>query len=110
MPRPTRGSRSGWLLPWALTASSRVMAALPVFETACGKSRLSGSGMLYLVGVELTIGTSTCEIDFMILIPDGELPAFIIGEAKAGHPSHPAQGDLLSSDDLDHVEAIQDAF
>jgi hypothetical protein len=30
-----------------------VMAALSVFEAACGKG-LSGSGMLYLVGAELT--------------------------------------------------------
>ena len=36
--------------------------------------------------------------------------AVIIGEAKAGHPDRPAQGDLLSSDDLDHLEAIQDAL
>jgi hypothetical protein len=66
--------------------------------------------MLYLVGVELTKGTSKCEIDFMALGADPELPAVIIGEAKAGHPDRPAQGDLLSSDDLDHLEAIQDAL
>ena len=66
--------------------------------------------MLYLAGVELTKGPTKCEIDFMVLIQDAELPAVIIGEAKAGHPDRPAQGDLLSSDDLDHLEAIQDAF
>lgn len=87
-----------------------VMAALSVFETACGNGPLSGRGLLYLVGVELTKGTSKCEIDFMTLGADPELPAVIIGEAKAGHPDRPAQGDLLSSDDLDHLEAIQDAF
>lgn len=87
-----------------------VMAALSVFETACGNIRLSGNGLLCLVGVELTKGTSKCEIDFMTLGADPELPAVIIGEAKAGHPTRPAQGDLLSSDDLDHLEAIQDAF
>ena len=87
-----------------------VMAALSVFETACGNRPLSGRGLLYLVGVELTKGTSKCEIDFMTLGADPELPAVIIGEAKAGHPTRPAQGDLLSSDDLDHLETIQDAF
>lgn len=46
----------------------------------------------------------------MILIQDAELPAVIIGEAKAGHPDHPRQGDLLSHDDLDHLEAVQDSF
>ena len=51
-----------------------------------------------------------CEIDFMILIQDAELPAVIIGEAKAGHPAHPEQSDLLSNDDLDHLEAVQDSF
>jgi len=60
-----------------------VMAALSVFEVACGKG-LSGSGMLYLTGVELTKSPMKCEIDFMILIQVAELPATIIGEAKAG--------------------------
>ena len=87
-----------------------VMAALSFFEAACGTGPLSGRGMLYLVGVELTKATSKCEIDFMALGADPELPAVIIGEAKAGHPDRPAQGDLLSSDDLDHLEAIQDAL
>ena len=86
-----------------------VMAALSVFEAACGKG-LTGSGMLYLAGVELTQRPMKCEIDFMILIQDAELPAVIIGEAKAGHPDHPEQGDLLSDDDLDHLEAVQDSF
>lgn len=87
-----------------------VMAALSVFATACGKGGLSGSGMLYLVGAELTKDTATCEIDFMVMIQDAELPAVIIGEAKAGHPTSPAPGDLLSSDDLEHLQAIQDAL
>jgi hypothetical protein len=87
-----------------------VMAALSVFATACGKGGLSGSGMLYLAGAELTKDAATCEIDFMVMIQDSELPAIVIGEAKAGHPEHPAPGDLLSSDDLEHLQAIQDAL
>jgi hypothetical protein len=74
-----------------------VMAALSVFESACGKGR-SGSGMLYVVGVELMKGPMKCEIDFMILVQDAELPAVIVGEAKAGHPDHPEQGDLLNGE------------
>lgn len=87
-----------------------VMAALSVFETASGNGFLSGNGLLYLVGVELTKGAATCEVDFMTLVADRELPAVIIGEAKGGHPDNPAQRDLLSSDDIEHLEAIQDAF
>jgi hypothetical protein len=87
-----------------------VMAALSVFDTACINSILGGRGLLYLVGVEFTRGAATSEVDFMILGADEELPAVIIGEAKAGHPSDPAQRDLLSSDDLNHLEAIQDAL
>jgi hypothetical protein len=51
-----------------------------------------------------------CEIDYMILIQDSELPAVIIGEAKAGNPDRPAPSALLSSDDLAHLEAVQDSF
>jgi len=87
-----------------------VMAALSVFEAACGNGFLSGNGLLYLVGVELTKGAATCEVDFMTLVTGSELPAVIIGEAKAGHPDNPAQRDLLSSDDIEHLEAIQDAI
>jgi hypothetical protein len=39
-----------------------------------------------------------------------ELPAVIISEAKAGDPDRPAQSALLSSDDLTHLEAVQDSF
>ena len=87
-----------------------VMAALSAFLTACGRGGLPGGGMLYLVGTELAKGTSKCEIDFMIMVQDAELPAVIIGEAKAGHPVTPAPGDLLSGDDLDHLQAVQDAL
>jgi hypothetical protein len=83
-----------------------VMAALSVFASG----GMAGSGMLYLVGAELTKGTATCEIDFMVMVQDAELPAVIIGEAKAGHPERPAAGDLLSGDDLEHLHAIQDAL
>ena len=86
-----------------------VMAALSVFAVACGRG-LSGGGMLYLVGTELTSNSATREVDFMILVQDADLPAVIIGEAKAGHPDHPKPADLLSVDDLDHLEAVQDAF
>ncbi len=87
-----------------------VMAALSVFATACGSGGISGGGMLYLTGAELTKDAATCEIDFMIMVQDAELPAVIIGEAKAGHPAHPAPGDLLSGDDLEHLQVIQDAL
>jgi len=87
-----------------------VMAALSVFATACGKGGLSGSGMLYLAGAELVKDAATCEIDFMVMIQDSELPAIVIGEAKAGHPERPAPGDLLSGGDLEHLQAIQDAL
>src|SRR5260370_29407590 len=46
-----------------------VMAALSVVAVACGRG-LSGGGMLYLVGTELTKNSATCEIDFMILLHD----------------------------------------
>ena len=72
--------------------------------------RLSGTGMLYLVGVELTKGASKCEVDFIILLQDAELPAVIIGEAKPGHPDHPAPARLLSSDDIGTLRLLQDAF
>lgn len=86
-----------------------VMAALSVFDAACGRS-LSGGGMLYLTGIEFTKKSQKCEIDFMILVQDAELPAVIIGEAKAGNPDNPKPSDLLSSDDLSHLEAVQAAF
>lgn len=86
-----------------------VMAALSVFHAACGKG-FTGTGMTYLVGAELVTSAMKCEIDFMILIQDAELPAVIISEAKAGNPDHPAQSALLSSDDLAHLEAVQDSF
>jgi hypothetical protein len=86
-----------------------VMAALSVFHAACGKG-FSGSGMLHLTGVELAKGPAKCEIDFMIFMQDAELPAVIVGEAKSGHPDHPAPGALLTSDDLAHLEAVQDSF
>ena len=92
-----------------LSETIPVMAALSVFHAACGKY-LSGTGMTYLVGVELVTGAMECEIDFMILLQDAELPAVIISEAKAGHPDHPGQSALLSSDDLAHLEAVQDSF
>ncbi|HUY51005.1 MAG TPA: hypothetical protein VMV92_35755 [Streptosporangiaceae bacterium] len=86
-----------------------VMAALSVFQAAFSKG-MSGSGMLYLVGAELTNSALKCEIDFMIMIQDAELPAVVIGEAKAGNPDAPAQSALLSNDDLAHLETIQDSF
>ena len=86
-----------------------VMAALSVFHAACGKS-FTGTGMTYLVGAELVAGAMECEIDFMILLQDAQLPAVIISEAKAGDPGHPAQSALLSSDDLAHLEAVQDSI
>lgn len=86
-----------------------VMGALSVIETACGKG-FSGSGMLYVVGVELIKDAMQCEIDFMILVQDSELPAVIIGEAKAGHPDRPKPSDLLSDHDLIHLEAVQDSL
>ncbi len=86
-----------------------VMAALSVFYAACGKG-FTGTGMTYLVGAELVASTMKCEIDFMILIQDAELPAVIISEAKAGNPNHPAPGALLSSDKLADLEAVQDSF
>lgn len=86
-----------------------VMAALSVFHAACGKG-FTGTGMTYLVGAELVTTAMKCEIDFMILIQDTELPVVIIGEAKAGNPDHPAPGALLSNDDLAHLEAVQDSF
>ena len=85
------------------------MAALSVFHAACGKG-FTGTGMTYLVGAELVTSTMECEIDFMIMIQDGKLPAVVISEAKAGNPDHPAQSALLSSDDLAHLEAVQDSF
>jgi predicted Zn finger-like uncharacterized protein len=86
-----------------------VMAALSVFHAACGKG-FTGTGMTYLVGAEMVASAMKCEIDFMVLLQDAELPAVIISEAKAGHPDHPAPGALLSSDDLAHLEAVQDSF
>jgi hypothetical protein len=86
-----------------------VMAALSVFHAACGKG-FTGTGMTYLVGAELVTSAMECEIDFMIMIQDAELPAVVISEAKAGNPDHPAQSALLSSDDLAHLEAVQDSF
>ena len=86
-----------------------VMAALSVFHTTCGRD-FTGTGMTYLVGVELISSATKCEIDFMIFIQDAELPAAIISEAKAGNPDRPAPGALLSSDDLAHLEAVQDSF
>lgn len=86
-----------------------VMAALSVFHAACGKG-FTGSGMTYLVGAELVTSAMDCAIDFMIMIQDAELPAVVISEAKAGNPDHPAQSALLNSDDLAHLEAVQDSF
>jgi hypothetical protein len=86
-----------------------VMAALSVFHAACGKG-FTGTGMTYLVGAELVTSAMKCEVDFMILLQDAELPAIIISEAKAGNPRQPAPGALLSSDDLAHLEAVQDSF
>ena len=86
-----------------------VMAALSVFHTTCGRD-FTGTGMTYLVGAELISSATKCEIDFMIFIQDAELPAVIISEAKAGNPDRPAPGALLSSDDLTHLEAVQDSF
>ncbi len=86
-----------------------VMAALSVFHAACGKG-FTGTGMTYLVGAEAVTSAMKCEIDFMILIQDAELPAVIISEAKAGNPAHPAPGALLSSDKLADLEAVQDSF
>jgi hypothetical protein len=65
-----------------------VMATLSVFHVACGKG-FTGTGMTYLVGAELVTSAMKCEIDFMILLQDAELPAVIISEAKAGNPDHP---------------------
>jgi hypothetical protein len=86
-----------------------VMAALSVFHAACGKG-FTGTGMTYLVGAELATSGMKCEIDFMILAQDAELPAVVISEAKAGDPNGPAQNALLSADDLSHLEAVQDSF
>jgi hypothetical protein len=86
-----------------------VMAALSVFHAACGKG-FTGTGMTYLVGAELVTSAMKCEIDFLILIQDAELPAVIISEAKSGNPDRPAPDALLSSDDLAHLEAVQDSF
>ena len=66
--------------------------------------------MTYLVGAELVTSTMECEIDFMIMIQDAGLPAVVISEAKAGNPDRPAQSAPLSSDDLAHLEAVQDSF
>lgn len=46
----------------------------------------------------------------MLLVQDAELPAVIIGAAKAGHPDNPKPHDLLSQDDLSHLEELQDAI
>jgi hypothetical protein len=86
-----------------------VMAALSVFHAACDKG-FTSTGMTYLVGAELVTSAMKCEIDFIILIQDAELPAVIISEAKAGNPGRPAQSALLSSDDLSHLEAVQDSL
>jgi hypothetical protein len=86
-----------------------VMAALSVFHAASGR-RFTGTGMTYLVGVELVTDAMKCEIDFLIFLQDAELPAVIISEAKAGDPSGPAPSALLSTDDLAHLEAVQDSF
>jgi hypothetical protein len=86
-----------------------VMAAVSVFEAVNGKGPF-GSGLLYIVGAELTNDHLECEIDFMVLMQDAELPVVIIGEAKAGHPRRPARTDLLSEDDLTHLEAVQNSF
>jgi hypothetical protein len=51
-----------------------------------------------------------CEIDFLIFLQDADLPAVIISEAKAGDPGRPAPSALLSSDDLAHLETVQDSF
>ncbi len=64
------------------------MAALSVFHAACGKG-FTGTGMTYLVGAELVTSAMECEIDFLILIQDAELPAAVISEAKAGNPDKP---------------------
>ena len=86
-----------------------IMATLSVFAALFefGHSNLAP---MSVVGVELKNAAFECEVDFLVFVQDAELPAVIIGEAKAGHPSRPASHDLLTQDDLDHLEAVQDAI
>jgi hypothetical protein len=86
-----------------------IMAALSVFA-ATFEFGHSDSAPLNVVGVELKDAYMECEIDFMVLVQDAELPAVIIGEAKAGHPDSPKAEDLLTEDDLNHLEAVQDSI
>jgi hypothetical protein len=86
-----------------------IMATLSVFAAAFEFGH-SDSAPLNVVGIELKNASMECEIDFMVLVQDAELPAVIIGEAKAGHPDNPKPGDLLTEDDLNHLEAVQDAI
>lgn len=86
-----------------------VMATLSVFA-ALFEFGHSDLPPMNVVGVELKNPSVECEIDFFVLVQDAELPAVIIGEAKAGHPTRPESHDLLTQDDLDHLQAVQDAI
>jgi hypothetical protein len=86
-----------------------VMATLSVFA-ALFELGHSNIAPLNVVGVELKRVQLQCELDFMVLLQDAELPAVIIGESKAGHPVNPAAHDLLSQDDLDHFAEVQNSI
>lgn len=86
-----------------------VMAALSVF-TSVLESGLGSTVPLHLVGVELTKGADPRELDFVVLAQDAELPAVVIGEAKAGHPETPKPGELLTADKMAFLESAQDAI
>ncbi|MFI6467379.1 hypothetical protein [Streptomyces sp. NPDC050538] len=86
-----------------------VMAALSVFASLF-EPGFSNAVPLHLVGVELTKGADQREIDLVVLAQDAELPVVIIGEAKAGHPQSPKPGELLSVEDIEFLEVMQDAI
>ena len=86
-----------------------VMATLSVFA-ALFEFGHSDLPPMSVVGVELKSTAVECEIDFFVFVQDAELPAVIVGEAKSGHPTRPASHDLLTQDDLDHLQAVQDAI
>jgi len=85
-----------------------VMSTLSVFSACFGDS-YSGRIPLGLAGLELTRGDLQCELDLVVFTQDGDLPVVIIGESKAGHPSTPAERDLLTEDDVSHLRTVQDA-
>ncbi len=86
-----------------------VMAALSVFAAAF-EQMLDGNTPLHVVGAELTKDGQARELDFVIAAQDFAMPAIVIGEAKAGHPDAPKPRELLTAEDLELLESVQDSI